>query len=105
MEVRSRMKRPAFWIAFAVAVLSAAPLPGRASEAKVDAAIAAYTKVSGVAGNMSSIGSDTLNNLMTFWAEAFSAAYPSVRVQVEGKGSSTAPPALIEGTAQLGPMS
>ena len=77
----------------------------QASEAKVDAAIAAYQKVSGVAGNLSSIGSDTLNNLMTLWAETFREAYPSVRVQVEGKGSSTAPPALIAGTAQLGPMS
>jgi phosphate transport system substrate-binding protein len=99
------MKRPAYRIAFAAAVLCSAPALGRAAEAKVDPAVAAYTKVSGVAGNLSSIGSDTLNNLMTFWAEAFSAAYPSVRVQVEGKGSSTAPPALIEATAQLGPMS
>ncbi len=105
MEVRIRMKRSAFGIALAVAVLSAAPLPGQASEATVDKDVAAYAKVSGVAGNLSSIGSDTLNNLMTFWAESFSAAYPSVRVQVEGKGSSTAPPALIEATAQLGPMS
>jgi phosphate transport system substrate-binding protein len=64
-----------------------------------------YTRASGVAGNLSSVGSDTLNNLMTLWAEAYRALYPSARVQVEGKGSSTAPPALIEGTAQLGPMS
>jgi phosphate transport system substrate-binding protein len=99
------MKRPAYRIAFAAAVLCSAPALGRAAEVKVDPAVAAYTKVSGVAGNLSSIGSDTLNNLMTFWAESFSAAYPSVRVQVEGKGSSTAPPALIEATAQLGPMS
>ncbi|MGH9884312.1 MAG: PstS family phosphate ABC transporter substrate-binding protein [bacterium] len=77
----------------------------RAGDATVDKEIAAYAKVSGISGNLSSVGSDTLNNLMTFWAEAFHAAYPSVRVQVEGKGSSTAPPALIEATAQLGPMS
>jgi len=92
----------------AVALLSAALLPGgvvRAAEAKVDAAIASYQKTSGVAGNLSSIGSDTLNNVMTMWAETFRKAYPSVQVQVEGKGSSTAPPALIAGTAQLGPMS
>jgi phosphate transport system substrate-binding protein len=71
----------------------------------VDSAIPAYTKTSGVAGNLSSIGSDTLNNVMTMWAEAFRKEYPSVQIQVEGKGSSTAPPALIAGTAQLGPMS
>lgn len=64
-----------------------------------------YQKASGVSGNLNSIGSDTLNNLMTYWAEGFQALYPNVRIQVEGKGSSTAPPALIEGTAQLGPMS
>jgi len=64
-----------------------------------------YEKVSGVDGNLNSIGSDTLNNLMTYWAEAFGKLYPNVRIQVEGKGSATAPPALIAGTAQLGPMS
>ncbi len=105
MEVRTQMKRFAFRTLLAAVALSASPLVVQASEASVDKGIVAYAKVSGVAGNLSSIGSDTLNNLMTFWAEAFSAAYPSVRVQVEGKGSSTAPPALIEATAQLGPMS
>ena len=64
-----------------------------------------YTRVSGVSGNINSIGSDTLNNLMTLWAEGFRKQYPNVKIQIEGKGSSTAPPALIEGTAQLGPMS
>jgi len=72
---------------------------------KVDAAIAAYQRTSGVTGNLNSIGSDTLNNLMTLWAEGFKAVYPNVNIQIEGKGSSTAPPSLIEGTAQLGPMS
>jgi len=61
--------------------------------------------VSGVSGNISSVGPDTLNNLMTLWAESFYKFYPSVKIQIEGKGSSTAPPALISGTAQLGPMS
>ena len=77
----------------------------QAQAVKVDAAIPAYQKTSGVSGSVSSIGSDTLNNLMTLWAEGFQKQYPNVRVQIEGKGSSTAPPALIAGTAQLGPMS
>lgn len=64
-----------------------------------------YEKTTGVSGNLNSIGSDTLNNLMALWAEAFREKYPSVNIQIEGKGSSTAPPALISGTAQLGPMS
>jgi len=72
---------------------------------KVDAGIPAYQKASGISGNMSSVGSDTLNNLMTLWAEGFQKQYPNVRIQIEGKGSSTAPPALISGTSQLGPMS
>jgi phosphate transport system substrate-binding protein len=72
---------------------------------EVDPKLPAYEKVDGIRGNLSSIGSDTMNNLMTLWAEGFRKHYPGVQVQVEGKGSSTAPPALIEGTAQLGPMS
>jgi phosphate transport system substrate-binding protein len=75
------------------------------SQVKVDAGIAPYKRVSGVSGNVNSVGSDTMNNLMTLWAETFLKMYPNVRVQVEGKGSSTAPPALISGTAQFGPMS
>jgi phosphate transport system substrate-binding protein len=71
----------------------------------VDAALTPYKPTSGVSGNLSSVGSDTLNNLMTFWAELFAKYYPSAKIQIEGKGSSTAPPALISGTAQLGPMS
>lgn len=71
----------------------------------VDPALKPYAKVSGVSGNMSSVGSDTLNNLMTFWAEKFKEFYPNVNIQIEGKGSTTAPPALVSGTAQLGPMS
>lgn len=76
-----------------------------AQPVEVDPAIPRYQQVPGVAGNLNSIGSDTLNNLMTFWAEGFRKEYPNVRIQIEGKGSSTAPPALISGTAQIGPMS
>jgi phosphate transport system substrate-binding protein len=86
-------------------LVSVAAAPLAAQPAGVDAAIAPYQKASGISGNLNSIGSDTLNNLMTFWAEGFQRQYPNVRIQIEGKGSSTAPPALISGTAQLGPMS
>ena len=72
---------------------------------KVDPKLTTYKTVPGVSGNLNSIGSDTLNNLMAFWVEGFNRKYPGVKIQVEGKGSATAPPALIEGTAQLGPMS
>jgi phosphate transport system substrate-binding protein len=75
------------------------------AQVQVDPALPSYKAVSGVSGNISSIGSDTLNNLMTLWAETFNKFYPNAKMQIEGKGSSTAPPALISGTAQLGPMS
>ena len=64
-----------------------------------------YERVSGVSGNLSSVGSDTLANLMTLWTEAFEKEYPNVKIQVQGAGSSTAPPALTEGVANFGPMS
>lgn len=89
----------------ALIVLGIASLTAFAGPARVDEALAPYQRVEGVSGNLNSIGSDTLNNLMALWAEGFRALYPNVNIQVEGKGSSTAPPALIEGTAQLGPMS
>ena len=85
--------------------LGLAPRIGAAQAVQVDPSIPAYAVVSGVSGNLNSIGSDTLNNVMTLWAETFRAKYPNVRIQIEGKGSSTAPPALIDGTAQIGPMS
>jgi len=99
------MKR---FMAVAGAVLAAAaaiPVLQAQQAAKVDPALPSYKRVSGVSGSRSSVGSDTMNNLMTLWAETFRKHYPNVKIQVEGKGSSTAPAALISGTAQFGPMS
>lgn len=64
-----------------------------------------YEKVSGLSGNLSSVGSDTLANMMTLWAEEFKRMYPNVNMQIQAAGSSTAPPALTEGTSNFGPMS
>ena len=75
------------------------------AESRVDPDLPEYTRASGVVGNLSSVGSDTLANLMTLWAEEFKRVYPNVNIQVQAAGSSTAPPALTEGTANLGPMS
>jgi phosphate transport system substrate-binding protein len=75
------------------------------SEAKVDEGLATYEAASGVSGNFSSVGSDTLANLMTLWAEEFKRHYPNVNIQIQAAGSSTAPPALTEGTSNMGPMS
>lgn len=71
----------------------------------VDPNLDQYQPASGVSGTLVSIGSDTLNNLMTLWAEGFRSFYPNVSIQIQGAGSGTAPPALVQGTAQFGPMS
>ncbi len=80
-----------------------AALPVRAVE--LDSALPSYKATSGVSGTIKSVGSDSLNNLMTLWAEGFRGQYPNVTAEIEGKGSSTAPPALIAGTSNFGPMS
>lgn len=93
------MKFSALLGATALAVSSLAQASG------VDPALPSYNKASGVSGNISSVGSDTLANLMTLWTEEFKRIYPNVNIQVQAAGSSTAPPALTEGTANFGPMS
>ena len=89
-----------------VSVWPAAFMPAAAeAQVKVDAKLPNYKPVQGVSGTIKSVGSDTMNNLMTLWTEGFVKLYPNVRPEIEGKGSATAPPALIEGTANFGPMS
>jgi phosphate transport system substrate-binding protein len=87
-----------------VMLIAATVLCARA-QVKVDPALPDYKAVQGVSGTIKSIGSDTMNNMMALWAEGFKKMYPNVQVEIEGKGSSTAPVALIEGTAAFGPMS
>src|SRR5262245_38341200 len=90
------------WIAIAVATgFGLAPI----AIAQAEDGIADYKPVEGVSGTIKSVGSDTMNNMMTLWAEGFKKMYPNVTVEIEGKGSATAPPALISGAAQFGPMS
>ncbi|MDY0135658.1 MAG: phosphate ABC transporter substrate-binding protein PstS family protein [Thiomicrospira sp.] len=84
---------------------AAATLVAQSAVASVDPALPDYQRVSGVSGNFTSIGSDSLANMMTLWVEEFKRHYPNVNVQVQSAGSSTAPPALAEGTSQVGPMS
>lgn len=67
--------------------------------------LAPYHKLSNLSGKLRSVGSDTLGNEMRLWAEAFNDYYPNVTIDIESKGSNTAPPALLEGSAQLAPMS
>ncbi|HVN75906.1 MAG TPA: phosphate ABC transporter substrate-binding protein [Thermoanaerobaculaceae bacterium] len=97
------MRRMRFY-SLVCAVTTVAAAAG-AQTVQVDQAVKGYERGAAVSGNLNSVGSDTMNNLMTYWGEAFAKMYPTVRIQVEGKGSSTAPPALIAGTSQFGPMS
>jgi ABC-type phosphate transport system substrate-binding protein len=101
--IRSTFSKVSLVIAGALVAMVAIAVADTA--VKVDSKLAAYKTVSGVSGNIKSVGSDTMNNLMTLWAEDFRKAYPNVQIEIEGKGSSTAPPALVEGTATFGPMS
>jgi len=91
----------AYLVVFTVLSLSSAA----SAQSQVDTDLPEYEPVAGISGNLSSIGSDSLNNLMTLWAELFQNYYPNVNIQIQGAGSSTAPPAITEGTANFGPMS
>jgi phosphate transport system substrate-binding protein len=89
----------------AAAVATVFSTVASAQSVVVDSLLPEYKAVQGVSGTIKSIGSDTMNNVMAHWGEAFKKFYPNVKIEVEGKGSSTAPPALTEGTSQFGPMS
>jgi phosphate transport system substrate-binding protein len=86
-------------LVLAVVALAAAAGP------ELDPGLVKYSKVEGLRGTLNAAGSDTMLELQTLMAEDFRKLYPQVKIQIEGKGSSTAPPALIEGTVQLGDMS
>lgn len=86
-------------------VISGAISTAAFAEAQLDKDLPEYKAASGISGNISSVGSDTLANLMTFWGEGFKNAYPNVNIQIQAAGSSTAPPALTEKTSNFGPMS
>ena len=91
-------------LALATLVIALTIAPARA-QVTLDPALPDYQPVEGVSGSIKSVGSDTMNNMMALWAEGFRKFYPNVQVEIEGKGSSTAPPALIAGTSNFGPMS
>lgn len=77
----------------------------QSASVKLDPALPEYKKVAGVSGTLKSVGSDTMNNLVSLWAGEFKKLYPGVKTEIDGKGSSNAIPALVAGTATFGPMS
>jgi phosphate transport system substrate-binding protein len=70
----------------------------------VEPSLPANQTIAGISGNLTTIGSDTLVNLMILWSETFNSFYPNVNIQIQAAGSSTTPPALNVGTANLGSM-
>ena len=109
MNERTQRRGIGSWVVKAVGAL-AVLIGGSAAavsteDVRVDPILPAYKPTEGVGGDLRIVGSDTMLNLATAWAEVVQRNHPSVRVQVEGKGSSTAPPALIENQAQFGAMS
>jgi phosphate transport system substrate-binding protein len=88
----------------AIAVLTVGLFTAPAARA-LDQNLPSYQSVPGVAGELKSIGSDTLKNEMAGWAKGFMALYPGVKIDIQAQGSGTAPPALLAGASQLGPMS
>lgn len=71
----------------------------------VDPALPDYKVKPGVSGKIDTVGSDTMNNLAQLWTEEFRKLYPGVSAAIDGKGSSNAIPALVNGAATFGPMS
>ena len=93
------MKLRLHQVALAVALLSLSPALA------VDPNLPPYQKADGISGQIKSVGSDTLIDEMTRWSKGFMALYPDVKIQADGQGSATAPPALLADAAQFGPMS
>ena len=95
------------YLGFALVIVAALTMVANPviAQVQVDPNLPRYKPVQGVSGSIKSVGSDTLNNLMTLWTEGFKKIYPNIQIEIEGKGSSTAPPALIAGTSNFGPMS
>jgi len=97
-------KKP--WLVLALGIMLLVPLSSQAAtKLTVDPSLPDYQTATSISGNHSIVGSDTLANLMTLWAETFNSFYPNVNIQIQAAGSSTAPPALTVGTANLGSMS
>jgi len=99
------MRRHITSILIGAGLVAAGALVAEEAQIRVDPRLPSYQPIGGVSGTIKSVGSDTMNNLMTLWSEQFNKFYPNVLPEIEGKGSSTAPPALIAGQATFGPMS
>ena len=48
-----------------------------------------YQRRPGVVGKAVAVGSDTMANMMTLWAEEFEKIYPQASIEIDVTGSST----------------
>jgi len=87
------------------AALVAANMIAVSAAIALDQSLPAYHAVTGISGQIKSVGSDTLGHEMALWAKGFKELYPDAQIDIEAAGSATAPPALLEGASQFGPMS
>jgi phosphate transport system substrate-binding protein len=94
-------------ILLALVLIAAVTLADAAQSVRpsVDPALDDYERAGPIAGVVRAVGSSTLSNLLLRWSAEFHRLHPEVDVRITGGGSGTAVPALIEGRADLGPMS
>jgi phosphate transport system substrate-binding protein len=85
-----------------IATVLAANLAATTAAIALDANLPAYQTVSGVSGQINSVGSDTLNNEMALWAKGFEAYYPDVKIATPSRSAGGA---VAEPLPQFGPMS
>ena len=88
-----------------VVIVFGLALAAQAYAVDLDPALPPYKAKSLGDATIKSVGSDTLGELMRVWVDDFTKLNPNVKIQIESKGSGTAPAALLDETSQLGPMS
>jgi phosphate transport system substrate-binding protein len=98
LEMKKMLLTVVLWLLATVPLAALEPV-------RSDGGLPRYRPVEGLSGVLSAAGSDTMLVLQTMMAEEFREIYPQVTIEIEGKGSSTAPPALIESSVQIANMS
>lgn len=71
----------------------------------LDPQLTPYAKSSDASGTLTVVGSDSMKGLLLGWEGKLEDLYPNLKIQVQATGSETAPPALLEGKAQVAAMS
>ena len=71
----------------------------------IDPQIQSYARATGLSGSLTVAGSETMKGLSLRWESKLEELYPGLVIHVQGIGSETGPPALLEGKAQIAAMS